>query len=128
MCVLYVLFVNVLQTPRSQRSSSDVQTWEFSHHKFLRNRPDLLEEIKRKTLDPDPTLNNMKQRLELPGEIVVQLSTMKDENKRMRRELEWERKKVSRLVSVVKTMWDVFEKAVPSGSQSPRLLPKTPTD
>ena len=54
------------QTPRAQRTSADVQTWEFSHPKFLRNRPDLLEEIKRKALDPDPAT---KQRVELPGEV-----------------------------------------------------------
>ena len=56
----------MLQTPRAQRTSADVQTWEFSHHKFLRGRPDLLEEIKRKALEPDPSL---KHRVELPGEV-----------------------------------------------------------
>ncbi|KAJ7606521.1 HSF-type DNA-binding-domain-containing protein [Roridomyces roridus] len=37
---------------RGQRTKSDVPpTWEFSHHKFLRGRPDLLDEI-RKMLNP----------------------------------------------------------------------------
>jgi hypothetical protein len=54
------------QTPRAQRTSTDAQTWEFSHHKFLRGRPDLLDEIKRKALEPDPTV---KHRVELPGEV-----------------------------------------------------------
>ena len=54
------------QTPRAQRTSTDAQTWEFSHHKFLRGRPDLLDEIKRKALEPDPAL---KHRVELPGEV-----------------------------------------------------------
>lgn len=112
-------FHKINRTPRSQRSSSDIQTWEFSHHKFLRGRPDLLEEIKRKTMDPDPSLTNLKQRLELPGEIVVQLSAMKDENKRIRRELEWERRKVGRLVGAVKVMWDVVEKVFPGGLPVP---------
>lgn len=103
------------QTPRSQRSSSDVQTWEFSHHKFLRGRPDLLEEIKRKTMDPDPSLTSLKQRLELPGEIVVQLTAMKDENRRIRKDLELERRKVSRLSTAVKTMWDMLERTFPGG-------------
>ncbi|PCH36448.1 winged helix DNA-binding domain-containing protein, partial [Wolfiporia cocos MD-104 SS10] len=47
-------FHKINRTPRAQRTSADVQTWEFSHHKFLRGRPDLLEEIKRKALEPDP--------------------------------------------------------------------------
>ena len=29
------------------------QIWEFSHPKFLRNRPDLLDEIKRKSMEAD---------------------------------------------------------------------------
>ena len=57
-----------LKTPRAQRTSTDAQTWEFSHHKFLRGRPDLLDEIKRKALEPDPAI---KHRVELPGEVSV---------------------------------------------------------
>jgi len=34
--------------------------------KFLRGRPDLLDEIKRKALEPDPAI---KHRVELPGEV-----------------------------------------------------------
>jgi len=70
-------------------------------------------------MDPDPSLTNLKQRLELPGEIVVQLSAMKDENKRIRRELEWERRKVGRLAGVVKIMWDVVDKVLPAGLHVP---------
>ncbi|KDQ19450.1 hypothetical protein BOTBODRAFT_102648, partial [Botryobasidium botryosum FD-172 SS1] len=49
-------FHKINRTPRAQRTSSDAQTWEFSHHKFLRGRPDLLDEIKRKALEPDPSV------------------------------------------------------------------------
>ncbi|TFK19947.1 winged helix DNA-binding domain-containing protein [Coprinopsis marcescibilis] len=59
-------FHKINRTPRAQRTSTDAQTWEFSHHKFLRGRPDLLDEIKRKALEPDPAL---KHRVELPGEV-----------------------------------------------------------
>ncbi|KAJ3502576.1 hypothetical protein NMY22_g18540 [Coprinellus aureogranulatus] len=58
-------FHKINRTPRAQRTSTDAQTWEFSHHKFLRGRPDLLDEIKRKALEPDPAI---KHRVELPGE------------------------------------------------------------
>ncbi|KAN0088208.1 HSF-type DNA-binding domain containing protein [Tylopilus felleus] len=47
-------FHKINRTPRAQRTSTTSQTWEFSHPKFLRGRPDLLEAIKRKALEPDP--------------------------------------------------------------------------
>lgn len=56
-----------------------LQTWEFSHHKFLRGRPDLLDEIKRKALlegqggisvGPE----SVRARVELPGEVSVYTS------------------------------------------------------
>ena len=84
-----------------------MQTWEFSHHKFLRGRPDLLEEIKRKALEPDPSL---KHRVELPGEVAAQLSQMRDDNRRLMVAFQQERQKVDRLVSVTKAMYDVMVK------------------
>ena len=84
-----------------------MQTWEFSHHKFLRGRPDLLEEIKRKALEPDPSL---KHRVELPGEVAAQLAAMRDDNRRLMVAFQQERQKVDRLVSVTKTMYDVVSK------------------
>ncbi|KAF9224111.1 winged helix DNA-binding domain-containing protein, partial [Gyrodon lividus] len=47
-------FHKINRTPRAQRTSNTSQTWEFSHPKFLRARPDLLDAIKRKALEPDP--------------------------------------------------------------------------
>ena len=66
-------------------------------------------------MDPDPSLTSLKQRLELPGEIVVQLTAMRDENRRIKKELELERRKVNRLATTVKTMWDVVERTFPGG-------------
>ncbi|KAF8815393.1 winged helix DNA-binding domain-containing protein [Phlegmacium glaucopus] len=66
-------FHKINRTPRAQRTSTDAQTWEFSHHKFLRGRPDLLDEIKRKALEPDPAI---KHRVELPGEVSVLFCVM----------------------------------------------------
>ena len=66
-------------------------------------------------MDPDPSLTSLKQRLELPGEIVVQLTAMKDENRRIRKDLEMERRKVGRLTIAVKNMWDVVERTFPGG-------------
>ncbi|KAI0079429.1 hypothetical protein K474DRAFT_1592186 [Panus rudis PR-1116 ss-1] len=103
-------FHKINRTPRAQRTSTDVQTWEFSHHKFLRGRPDLLEEIKRKALEPDPSI---KHRVELPGEVAAQLTQMKDENRRLVHVVNKERDKVDRLVGVTKALYDVVSKAFP---------------
>src|ERR1700742_2641683 len=103
------LFGNILnnfipQTPRAQRANTDGQTWQFAHSKFLRGRPDLLDEIRRKALEPDPTI---KQRVELPGELAAQLNYIQEENRRVVRALVEERDRNVRLANVVKTLWDV---------------------
>ncbi|KAJ1982577.1 hypothetical protein H4R34_001660 [Dimargaris verticillata] len=46
-------FHKINKSPRGQRTAAENQIWEFSHPKFLRGRPDLLEEIKRKAMDSD---------------------------------------------------------------------------
>ncbi|KAJ7746802.1 HSF-type DNA-binding-domain-containing protein [Mycena maculata] len=108
-------FHKINRTPRAQRTTSDAQTWEFSHHKFLRGRPDLLDEIKRKALEPDPA---SKHRVELPGEVAAQLGAMREENQRMWEQLNAERRRVEKLVSIVGRLWDVVGKGFP-GSVPP---------
>lgn len=103
-----------LQTPRAQRSSSDVQTWEFSHPRFLRGRPDLLEEIKRKALEPDPSIKN---RVELPGEVAAQLGQIRDSTRRVVRALEAERAKNERLRGVVKSLHDFVSRSFPGSGK-----------
>ncbi|KAJ6615175.1 HSF-type DNA-binding-domain-containing protein [Mycena sp. CBHHK59/15] len=109
-------FHKINRTPRAQRTTSDAQTWEFSHHKFLRGRPDLLDEIKRKALEPDPAV---KHRVELPGEVAAQLGAMREENQRMWEQLNAERRRVEKLVSVVGRLWDVVGKGFPGSGGSP---------
>ncbi|KAJ7102956.1 HSF-type DNA-binding-domain-containing protein [Mycena crocata] len=109
-------FHKINRTPRAQRTTSDAQTWEFSHHKFLRGRPDLLDEIKRKALEPDPAL---KHRVELPGEVAAQLGAMREENQRMWDQLNAERRRVEKLVSVVGRLWDIVGKGFPMGTVPP---------
>ncbi|CAA7265168.1 unnamed protein product [Cyclocybe aegerita] len=128
-------FHKINRTPRAQRTSTDAQTWEFSHHKFLRGRPDLLDEIKRKALEPDP---GMKHRVELPGEVAAQLNAMRDENRRVWDQLNAERRKVEKLVNVVGRLWDVVGKGFPGSvpqfpqellesSESPNIYITSPT-
>ncbi|KAI9250002.1 HSF-type DNA-binding-domain-containing protein [Sporodiniella umbellata] len=56
-------FHKVNKSPRGHRTLAENQIWEFSHQQFLRNRPDLLDEIKRKTLEPE--------RKEVPPDMMV---------------------------------------------------------
>ncbi|ORX58881.1 hypothetical protein DM01DRAFT_1283137 [Hesseltinella vesiculosa] len=51
-------FHKVNKSPRGHRTLAENQIWEFSHAKFLRDRQDLLEEIKRKTMDADQGKTN----------------------------------------------------------------------
>ncbi|KAI9028981.1 HSF-type DNA-binding-domain-containing protein [Phycomyces nitens] len=47
-------FHKVNKSPRGHRTLAENQIWEFSHPKFLRNRADLLDDIKRKAMETDP--------------------------------------------------------------------------
>lgn len=96
-----------------------MQTWEFSHHKFLRGRPDLLEEIKRKALEPDPAL---KHRVELPGEVAAQLAQAREDNRRLAVAVHAERAKVERLAIVTKAMYDVMSRTWPGSSKYDETL------
>src|ERR1700761_26850 len=103
------------QTPRAQRTSTDAQTWEFSHHKFLRGRPDLLDEIKRKALEPDPSI---KHRVELPGEVAAQLAQMREDNRRVATALAMEKAKTERLTMLTKALYEAFDKNYPGWRMS----------
>lgn len=46
-------FHKVNKSPRGHRGLAENQIWEFSHPKFVRGRPDLLDEIKRKALEQE---------------------------------------------------------------------------
>ena len=55
----------------------------------------------------------MKQRVDLPGELVAQLNQMRDESAQWARMVEEERGRVSRLVAVVKSLCDHMGKMWP---------------
>lgn len=109
-------FHKINRTPRAQRTTTDAQTWEFSHHKFLRGRPDLLDEIKRKALEPDPIV---RQRVELPAEFASQLGRISDEYRAVVKDLQHERLKVERLTGVVKTLYDFISNSFPGQLSMP---------
>lgn len=98
-------FHKVNKTPRSQRTSQDNQTWEFSHPKFLKGRVDLLDQIKRKALDNEPPGRNT--RVELPAEVATQLRRMVQEHQSLKHALAEERARVEGLTDVVKMLYDI---------------------
>ncbi|KAJ4000345.1 HSF-type DNA-binding-domain-containing protein [Lentinula boryana] len=119
-------FHKINRTPRAQRTSSDAQaidTWEFSHHKFLRGRPDLLDEIKRKALlegqgGVNVGLESVRARVELPGEVASQLGTMREDYRRVWEVLMAEKRKNERLTGLLRTLWDVVGKGFPGSCES----------
>ncbi|UZJ55802.1 hypothetical protein CBS101457_005122 [Exobasidium rhododendri] len=46
-------FYKVNKTPRGHRHAVDTQIWEFSHPKFIRGHPEMLDDIRRKALDSE---------------------------------------------------------------------------
>ncbi|RKP36233.1 hypothetical protein BJ085DRAFT_5787, partial [Dimargaris cristalligena] len=48
-------FHKINKSPRGQRPAAENQIWEFSHPRFIRGHPELLDEIKRKAIDTDST-------------------------------------------------------------------------
>ncbi|KAI8382369.1 HSF-type DNA-binding-domain-containing protein [Blakeslea trispora] len=46
-------FHKVNKSPRGHRTSAENQIWEFSHSKFVKDRPDWLDDIKRKSIESD---------------------------------------------------------------------------
>ena len=69
-----------------------------------------MEEIKRKALEPDPSV---KHRVELPGEVAAQLAQMREDNCRVAGALAVEKAKVERLTQVTKALYDVVANRFP---------------
>ncbi|CAO3669443.1 unnamed protein product [Rhizopus stolonifer] len=70
-------FHKVNKSPRGHRTLAENQIWEFSHKQFLRNRPDLLDNIKRKTLEPErKETDGMMLMQASQAELVQQMQTL----------------------------------------------------
>ncbi|KAI8885221.1 hypothetical protein K501DRAFT_246341 [Backusella circina FSU 941] len=68
-------FHKVNKSPRGHRTLAENQIWEFSHAKFLRNRPDLLDDIKRKSMEADSA---RRENGDLQSHIVMLQSSQSD--------------------------------------------------
>ncbi|CAG8605798.1 9794_t:CDS:2, partial [Acaulospora colombiana] len=106
------LFLTIPKTPRNQKGvQPDAQKWEFSHPKFLRGRQDLLDDIKRKPVEPDPA--SARQRVELPSEVAAKLRQMSEEHEEVVKALHVERTRVAQLATIVKVLYDRLSLSAP---------------
>ncbi|KAI9255306.1 HSF-type DNA-binding-domain-containing protein [Sporodiniella umbellata] len=104
-------FHKVNKSPKGHRTLAENQIWEFSHTKFLKDRPDLLEEIKRKTLETDTNRRddvgtNMAMMQVSQTEMVQQLTRLQDNYCQMKKELEEAKYKQQKQQQLLKQMSD----------------------
>jgi hypothetical protein len=119
------------KTPRSARANSENQEWEFSHPKFLRGRADLIEEIKRRNVDPnDPSSSSLRPgapgasgRVDLPHELAATLQRVDSSHEQLARAYWTERVRVEKLTTIVKDMHAVLTSLCPPTEEGPLLPP-----
>ncbi|SAM02348.1 hypothetical protein [Absidia glauca] len=75
-------FHKVNKSPRGHRTLAENQIWEFSHQKFLRGRPDLLDDIKRKAME---TSDN--QQRQMNGDIQAHMNLIQSSQSDMMQQL-----------------------------------------
>ncbi|KAK9720909.1 hypothetical protein K7432_003857 [Basidiobolus ranarum] len=127
-------FHKVNKSPRGHRTLAENQIWEFSHPKFLRGRPDLLDDIKRKAMESE-TLR--RETGDLHAHITMMQVTQSDMMQRIAhlqanlsevvRELTETRKRQSMQQQMIKSMMDHLHQQNPSvpvyptGMNSPNI-------
>ncbi|CAO3587356.1 unnamed protein product [Absidia cylindrospora] len=75
-------FHKVNKSPRGHRTLAENQIWEFSHQKFLRGRPELLDDIKRKAME---TTDN--QQRQVNGDIQAHMNIIQSSQSDMMQQL-----------------------------------------
>ncbi|KAI8972754.1 HSF-type DNA-binding-domain-containing protein [Pilobolus umbonatus] len=120
-------FHKVNKSPRGHRTLAENQIWEFSHEKFLRNRPDLLDEIKRKSMEPDSARRDngdlqghiaMLQNSQ--SEMIQQIQHLYDNFSEVIKELEETKQKQDKQMQFMKRMMDYIQQH--NGGQLPSEL------
>lgn len=110
-------FHKVNKSPRGHKASADNQTWEFSHSKFLRDRPDLLDEIRRKPIEAETIrretgdLNNQISAIQNSHKDVLKKMTQMQKNmnemfaelRDTKEKLAMHQQVIRKLVSVIRT-------------------------
>ena len=94
------------------------QIWEFSHSKFLRNRPDLLDEIKRKALETESVrsrdTNDMSSHMSMlqmsQTDMLQQISQLQENLNQVVHELTETKKRQETQQQMMKDMMDFMSK------------------
>ncbi|KAI7855163.1 HSF-type DNA-binding-domain-containing protein [Circinella umbellata] len=106
-------FHKVNKSPRGHRTMAENQIWEFSHCTFMKGRPDLLDKIKRKSIEPDAVRrdnNDMYTRVQMmqssQASMMQQIAQLQDNFSEVLQELAETRRKHSVQQQVLKTVMD----------------------
>lgn len=120
-------FHKVNKSPRGHRTLAENQIWEFSHPKFLRNRPDLLDDIKRKSMEADTArrengdLQSHVAMLQASqSEMIQQIQSLYDNFTEVIKELEVTKEKQENQMQFMKSMMNYISQQ--NGGQLPTEL------
>jgi hypothetical protein len=108
-------FHKINKSPRGSRTLAENQVWEFSHPKFLRDRPELLDEIKRKTLDSSTgrETTDIQAQFQLSQvqiqELLAQVNSLHEGFAEVLRELAESRRKQGIQFQMMKNMMDFIK-------------------
>ncbi|ORX96313.1 hypothetical protein K493DRAFT_217746 [Basidiobolus meristosporus CBS 931.73] len=123
-------FHKVNKSPRGHRTLAENQIWEFSHPKFLRGRPDLLDDIKRKSMESE-TLRRETGDLHAhitmmqvaQSDMMQQLANLQQNLTEVVRELSETKRKQDVQQQMMKNMFDYIQQQSPApGSPLPPEL------
>ncbi|ORZ09295.1 HSF-type DNA-binding-domain-containing protein [Absidia repens] len=102
-------FHKINKSPRGHRTLAENQIWEFSHQKFLRGRPELLDDIKRKAMETDTkTQGDIQAHLNMiqmsQTDIIQQINQLFDNFNQVVKELSDTKKKQASQTLVIKQL------------------------
>ncbi|CEG67196.1 hypothetical protein CU097_008562 [Rhizopus azygosporus] len=104
-------FHKVNKSPRGHRTLAENQIWEFSHPKFIKDRPDLLDEIKRKSIETtnvnDKKDNTMMTMIQVSqSELMQRMTKLQQTYHQLKKELEETKYNQSRQLHLLKQIID----------------------
>ncbi|KAJ3060820.1 hypothetical protein HK102_009349 [Quaeritorhiza haematococci] len=119
-------FHKVNKSPRGSRTMAENQVWEFSHPKFLRDRVDLLDEIKRKSLESETLrretgdIHTTLQLMHLQqADLMQQVAQLQENFTEIVRELAESRRKQAIQQQMMKNMMDFIRQSQQQQQQQP---------
>ncbi|CEP18095.1 hypothetical protein [Parasitella parasitica] len=118
-------FHKVNKSPRGHRTLAENQIWEFSHPKFIKDRPDILDEIKRKSLETENTTkrdhgdinSHMAMMQASQSEMMQQLARLQDNFNQVVRELAETKSRQTKQYQMLKSMMEFISSRQQQESQ-----------